>query len=58
MTKQKCRIAMVHDFPDYPCKICSPRNWWYKKIINEVTNWSIIIAVGALIVYCIYDLFI
>lgn len=24
METQRCRMAYPHDFPDYPCKICSP----------------------------------
>lgn len=55
-TKKMCRIKQFHDFPDYPCKICSPKNWWIKKIIDETTSWLMVIGVGLLLAYCFITL--
>ena len=27
----KCNIRYMHDFPDHPCKKCSPKEWKLKK---------------------------
>jgi hypothetical protein len=35
MTK-KCKIPYVHDFPDYPCPICSPKEFEEYKNGNKI----------------------
>ena len=29
--KKMCNMRYKHDFPDYPCSICSPKVWWWWK---------------------------
>lgn len=36
LSRQKCRMAYVHDFPDYRCYKCSPltKGEWAIKIVG------------------------
>ena len=58
MKKEKmCKIPYMHDFKDYPCKKCSPKRWWYVKIIDEATKWLLVAGVAFLLAYCVLSLF-
>lgn len=48
--KKKCPMKYLHDFPDYPCKVCSPKEYKKWSTKEEKSKSKSIIWVGVVCV--------